>query len=86
MARAMFLMPAGWQGESLRNCSLQGGWCGEGQILVHAGNGFGEWRRGANPADFPAGEREELARRADLDASIPQRMLAQRRAMAFPAP
>lgn len=42
---------------------LQVGRRGEGE----EGVGLGDGRAGAGPADLPAGEREDLARRADLD-------------------
>src|SRR5690606_16536518 len=57
---------------------------GEGDVLVRLAQYLQDLRRGADEADLPAGEREDLAGRADLDAALAQAGQADQRLVLQP--
>ena len=56
--------------EPIGDRGLKIGRGGEGEKLVHLGRDPQQRRRGADKADLPAGQRKDLAGRADLDGAI----------------
>ena len=64
--------PAGILAQPMRDSGLQIGRRGEGEELMRLGECAAQVRRGAHPANLPAGQRKDLASRADLDAALAQ--------------
>ena len=70
--------------QSKRDRGLQVGRGGEGQELVRARRDAGQLRLGDHPTDFPPGQREDLARRADLDRPLGHARQRRQRREALP--